>query len=152
MRVLVFVVDDRTYALPLPGVRRIVRAVEITALPDAPDAVLGVVNVQGQVVPVFDLRGRFRLPQREIAVTDHIVIAETALRSVAILADSVSGVFEFSRGAVVTGEDLPLDSQYVQGVVKLENGMILIHDLNTFLSPGEAASLEPILPREAQSA
>ncbi len=152
MRVLVFVVDDRTYALPLSGVRRIVRAVEITALPGAPDAVLGVVNVQGRVVPVFDLRGRFRLPQREIAVTDHIVIAETGLRSVAIFADSVSGVFEYSRGAIVSGDELPLDSQYVQGVVKLENGMILIHDLNTFLSPGEAESLERILPKEARSA
>ena len=66
VQIVVFALDDRRIALPLAAVERVVRAVEVTPLPKAPAVVLGAVNVQGNLVPVFHLRRRFRMPEREI--------------------------------------------------------------------------------------
>ena len=76
-QIVVFTLRDRRHGLPLSAVERIVRVVEVTSLPKAPDIVLGVVNVQGRVIPVINVRRRFRLPEREIALTDHMLIART---------------------------------------------------------------------------
>ena len=59
-QIVVFALDEPRYALPLSAVERVVRAVEITPLPKAPEIVLGVINMQGQVVPAVDIRKRFR--------------------------------------------------------------------------------------------
>lgn len=86
---IIFTLDDQRYALPLPAVDRVVRMVAIIPLPNAPDIVLGVVNFQGRVIPVIDVRRRFRLPEREIALTDQLLVAHTARRPVALVADAV---------------------------------------------------------------
>ena len=62
--IVVFALDEQRYALHLLAVERVVRAVEVTALPEAPEIVLGVVNVKGRIVPVINVRRRFRLPER----------------------------------------------------------------------------------------
>ena len=144
-QLVVFTLGDRRYGLPLSAVERIVHVVDVTPLPKAPDIVLGVVNLQGRVIPVINVRRRFHLPEREIALTDQMVIAHAARRLVALVVDSVTGVLEYSeQGAVAAQEVLP-ELQYVEGVVKLDNGLILIHDLDTFLSLEEEADLERAL-------
>lgn len=134
--------DDLRIALPLPVVERVVRAVYLTPLPDAPEIVSGVVNVQGRIVPVVNMRSRFRLPAREIALTDQIVIAHTRQRPVALVADAVTGVFEYAEPAIVGGDTILPGLEYTDGVVKLGDDLILIHDLDRFLSLEEAATLE----------
>lgn len=144
---LVFTLDGYSYGLPLATVHRTIRAVEITLLPGAPAGVLGVINLQGSLVPVFDIRGRFRLPVRALAVSDQLVIAGAGQRTVALLVDSVAGVFRYSREVVDLEDELFSELPYVRGVVKLESGMILIHDLTTFLSAAESAQLDRSLER-----
>lgn len=137
-----FVLAGERYGLYLSAVDRVVRAVDITPLPQAPDIVLGVINVQGQVIPVINLRRRFGLLEREIAVADQLVIAHTARRSVALLADAVSGLLECSSEDIVEAQSILADTQYIEGVVKLDDGMTLIHNLDTFLSLDEEAALD----------
>jgi len=74
---LVFRLDDQRYAFFLSIVVEVVRAVEITPLPSAPDIILGIINVRGTVVPVVNLRTRFRLPERNLEPDDRIIIART---------------------------------------------------------------------------
>ncbi len=131
---IVFALDDRRYALPLPAANRVVRMVAITPLPKAPDIVLGVVNVQGQVIPVINMRRRFHLQEREIALTDQLVVAHTARRPVALVADAVLDVIACpAQDMIAAGKVLP-NIEYVEGVIKLADGLILIHDLDKFLS------------------
>ncbi len=73
--VVALMLDDIRYALPLTSVEQVVRAVEVTPLPDAPDIIMGVINVHGRVVPVVDIRRRFRLPARALSAGDQLVIA-----------------------------------------------------------------------------
>lgn len=134
--------DDLRVALPLPFIERVVRAVYLTHLPDAPEIVLGVVNVEGRVIPAVNMRRRFRLPEREMSLTDQLVIAHTSQRSVALLADAVSGIAEYAEPDIVGADTILPGLEYVDGVVKLGDGLILIHNLDRFLSLEEAASLD----------
>lgn len=144
-RLMVFSLDEQRYALALTAVEKVVRAVEVTRLPKAPDIVLGIVNVQGRVIPVINVRRRFRLPEREMALTDQIVIAHTARRAVALVVDAVTGVLEYPEQEAVAARDILPDAEYVEGVVKLKDGLILIHNLDQFLSLEEETSLHRAL-------
>lgn len=141
-QLVVFTLDDQRYALRLSAVERAVRMVGITPLPKAPGIVLGVINVNGRIVPVLNIRRRFRLAEREPGLSDQLIIARTARRIVALVADGVSDVIERQeREIVAPGAILP-GMEHVEGVVKLDDGMIFIHDLDGFLSLGEEEALE----------
>ena len=141
-QLVVFTLDDQRYALHLSAVERIVRVVEVTPLPKAPDIVLGIVNIQGRIIPVVNIRKRFHLPEREINLSDQLIIANTSKRPVALLTEAVNEVIEQSAERVATSEEILSGIKYVEGVVKLEDGMILIHDLDKCLSLEEEKVLD----------
>ena len=91
---VVFYLDTGRYALPLSAVERIVRAVYVTPLPLAPDVVLGAIDVQGRVLPVFNIRRRFRLPERAIDPADHFLIARTIRGTVVLVIDAAQGILD----------------------------------------------------------
>lgn len=141
-RVVVFSLDKRRYGLPLATVERVVRMVDVTPLPQAPTVVFGVINVQGRVVPVVDLRRRFRFQERIFQLSDQLVIARTTRRTVALVVDVVIDVLEYSPAEVVDAHDIVAGLDYVEGVVKLADGLVLIHDLDRFLSLEEEQALD----------
>jgi purine-binding chemotaxis protein CheW len=145
-----FLLDSHRYALGLANVETVVRAVAITPLPKAPAIVLGLINARGRIVPVVSLRTRFRLPDREISLSDQIILARTARRGVALLVDSVCGLVEGRETEIVQAGMVVPGMQYVDGVIKQADGMALIHDLDTFLSLEEEEALESAL-REVDS-
>jgi purine-binding chemotaxis protein CheW len=126
----------------LTFVERVVRVVDLAPLPDAPDIVLGIVNIEGRIIPVINMRKRFRLPERDIVLSDQLVIARTRQRSVALVTDAVSGIFEYAEPDIVVAETILPGLEYIDGVVKLSDGLILIHNLDRFLSLEEAASID----------
>ena len=138
---VIFSLDKQRYALHLSVVKTTVRAVEVTPLPKAPDIVLGVINVKGQIIPVVNLRRRFDLPEREIELSNRLIIARTASRTVAILADAVTGVVELGAQQLVAAEEVLPGAEYVEGILKLPDGLVLIHDLDSFLSLDEESTL-----------
>ena len=149
-QLVVFTLDEQRYALPLSAVERVVRAVEITPLPKAPEVVLGVIDAQGQVIPVVDVRRRFRLPSRPVDEDDRFILARTSRRRVALVADSVAGVHEPADREVTSAEqELPF-AEHIQGVAKTPHGLILIHDLDRFLSLDEEQQLDAALPEATE--
>ena len=145
---VVFRLDDQRYALPLLAVDRVVHAIEITPLPNAPPIVLGVIDLHGDVVPVLNVRRRFRLPERSIRLTDQFLVARTAGRTVALVIDDALGVTRRPRSAVTDSSQIVPGLDYVQGVVKLDDGLVLIHDLEKFLSLDEARTLNEAMDRD----
>ena len=137
-----FTLDEGHYALDLNAVERIIQTVEVTLLPEAPDIVLGVINIHGKIIPVVNIRRRFHLPEKDIEPTNRLIIAHTLKRTVALVVDVVLGVIETPEDRVVKADTVLPGMDYVQGVVKMEDGMILIHDLNKFLSLEEEQTLD----------
>jgi purine-binding chemotaxis protein CheW len=142
LQLVVFTLDEQRYALHLPAVERAIRMIEITPLPSAPEIVIGVVNVHGVVVPILNIRKRFRLPDRATDLGDQLIIARTARRIVAFVVDTVSDVLTLPSKELVAPESILPQLEHVEGVVKLDDGMIFIHDLDAFLSLEEEQALE----------
>lgn len=122
-----------------------VRAAAVTPLPQAPDVVMGVLDLHGEVVPVINLRRRFRFPEREICCDDHFVVARSATRTLALVVDSAEGVIDHAD-EVVAPEEILDGIEFLQGVTRTAEGLVLIHDLDTLLFACEerilAAALE----------
>ncbi len=145
MMLLVFTLDDWRCALELSTVERVYRSVAVTPLPDAPDIVLGVVNIKGVVIPVVDIRRRFCLPEKILTPDDCFIVTHSSGRLVVLVVDSVTNVVDCSgQDITLAGAILP-EMEFVEGVVRLKDGMVLIHDLGRFLSLEEKVALEQAL-------
>jgi purine-binding chemotaxis protein CheW len=150
--IVLFALDERRYGLDLDAVQRILRIVDITPLPGAPDIVLGVINVHGEVVPVMNMRKRFGLFERELRLTDHLIIAKTSTRTVGLAVDEVLGLLEVAESEVVKAAQIVPGVDYVEGVLKLPDQIVLIHDLDTFLSLEEERGLKEVMSEAAEEA
>jgi purine-binding chemotaxis protein CheW len=142
LQLIVFTLDSQRYALHLPVVERAIRMVEISPLPKSPEIVIGVVNYHGAVIPVLNIRRRFRLPEREPELGDQLLIARTASRIVALVVDTVHDVITLPSGELVEPEAILSKLEHLEGVVKLDDGMVFIQDLDAFLSLDEERALE----------
>jgi purine-binding chemotaxis protein CheW len=142
----VFSLDAGRYALSLAAVERVVRAVEVTHLPAAPPIVLGAIDVQGRVLPVFNVRRRFGLPERDIDPADQFVIARSANRTVVLVVDTAHGVLQ-SPLADTTSATSMTGLEHIRGVIRLPDGLVLIQDLDLFLSAAESRVLDEALER-----
>ncbi|MGZ8928594.1 MAG: chemotaxis protein CheW, partial [Methylobacter sp.] len=96
-------------------------------------------------IPVFNIRQRFQLPEREITITDQLIIAHTAHRTVALVVDAVDDLLEYPGQDLLSSGDILPDLKYAGGIIKLQDGLILIHCLDTFLSGDEEKSLQAAL-------
>lgn len=140
--ILLFQVQSQRFGLPAARVREVQRIVTIVPLPKAPAAVEGVIDVRGILVPVFGIRGRFRMPARDVDPSEHLVLAQARGRLVALRVDRVLDLVEIDDRDVADPRGLVEGTEYVAGVARLDDGLVLIHDLDTFLSQAEEAELD----------
>ena len=125
MQLVIFVVEEQHYALPLSSVERIVRAVEITELPTSSRSMLGVINVEGRIVPVINSRKIFGKPDREMELRDLFVIVTGSGKSVALVVDEVKPVLVVPEEKIVPSEDFNSNG-YVKGITGDKNWMIIV--------------------------
>ena len=128
-QMVLFMLDDQTFGLPIVTVERIVRVVEITGLPNAPKNIMGVVNVHGHVTPVLNLRYCLGLPQRALGLLNLLIISSVSEKSVAFVADSVIGVFRASISSIKK------ESPTIENMIRCNDQLIMvIHDLGCFMA------------------
>ena len=151
-RFVLFTLDNHQFALYLSDVERIALAVEITPLPNAPGIVSGMINVRGKIIPVVNIRKRFGFPDREIELENHFIIGRTTKRSVAILVDRVTDIVEIPEQKIVEQRNILPGIEYVQGVVKLEGDIVLINNLEKFLSIKEEKTLHRAIEKQSNVA
>lgn len=143
---LVFSLGRKSFALPLASVERVVNAVEVTLLPKAPEIVRGIINFKGRILPVIDISGRFKLPEKEIMPDQHFIIVQSKTRNFGMVADTVAGVSEELHKNIVPPTNIIDGVEFLAGVMKLEQGMMLIPDLDKVLTPDEQKALKAAVP------
>jgi len=142
LKILVFTLDCMSCALNLSKVVRVIHAIEVRNLPKAPEIISGIINIQGQIIPVVNIRKRLNLPEKETDPDDRVIIADTGIRKIALFVDSVEDIRELNQGQFADyRESIPF-AGYIKGIAKLENEIILIYDLEQFLSLDEEKDLE----------
>lgn len=138
---LVFELAMDRVALPLADVREVLRAVAITRLPGAPATVEGVIDVRGSVIPVIDVRTRVGLPRKRLELEDHLIVVQAAGRTVALRVDRVHWTVRIDPRTIESTREVAPDSFFLAGVAGMVDGLVLIHDLQRFLSPAESRDL-----------
>jgi purine-binding chemotaxis protein CheW len=140
---LVFWLDQQRFALPVAAVDRVLQAVEVTPIHAAPGPVLGVINVQGTVLAVINLRRRCGLPPKEMDLDDQLVLVRTARRTLVLPVD-MTAVMQCAPAAHVPAGNILPGLNSIAGLVKDEQGMILIHDPDALLSLEDERALEAV--------
>ena len=117
----------------MEAVERVVRMVAITPAPQAPDLVLGVIDLQGVIVPVLDLRRRLELPDKVPSLDDRIVIVGRGRQRLAFVVDDVAGLLTPEAARVTTSGDIGAGMECLAGVVHSDTGLVLLIDLDRML-------------------
>lgn len=134
-----FRLGDETFAINVMQVQEVLRMTEIAPVPGAPDFVLGIINLRGNVVTVIDTRCRIGLPSRDFDDDTRIVIIEAGSQVVGIVVDSVAEVMYVNESEIEAAPAVGSDesSKYIQGVVSRDNSITILMDLNKLLTDDE---------------
>jgi purine-binding chemotaxis protein CheW len=142
---LLFELVEQRFALALSDVIELTRACAVQSLPQAPEVVMGALNLRGQVVPVLDLRRRLGLPEKALDPSDCFIFARVSDRSVALRVDRLLGIEELTVTPLSEASNLPERLAYVSGVAAVADGVVFIYDLEQFLSGAEVVALDQAL-------
>jgi purine-binding chemotaxis protein CheW len=147
IQVVSFKIGDEEFGVNILQVQEINRLVQITQVPNAPDFIEGVMNLRGRIVPVVNLRKRFGLPKKEYDKNTRVIVVELNDKTVGFIVDSVSEVLRFSKNDVDPTPDLisGIDNEYITGIAKLEDRLLILLDLEKVLTVEEKEVLKGTL-------
>jgi purine-binding chemotaxis protein CheW len=134
-----FQLENETYGINVMQVQEVLRYTEIAPVPGAPEYVLGIINLRGNVVTVIDTRSRFGLPSGDVSENSRIVIIEAEKQVIGIMVDSVAEVVylrssEIDAAPAVGTEE---SAKFIQGVSNRDGQLLILVDLNKLLSDEE---------------
>ncbi|MDK9806106.1 chemotaxis protein CheW [Vibrio sp. D406a] len=134
-----FQLEEETYGINVMQVREVLRYTEIAPVPGAPDYVLGIINLRGNVVTVIDTRSRFGLMEGEVTDNTRIIVIESERQVIGILVDSVAEVVYLRSSEIDTTPSVGTDesAKFIQGVSNRDGKLLILVDLNKLLSEDE---------------
>ncbi|MEL7290961.1 MAG: chemotaxis protein CheW [Pseudomonadota bacterium] len=134
-----FQLEEETYGINVMQVREVLRYTEIAPVPGAPDYVLGIINLRGNVVTVIDTRSRFGLMEGEITDNTRIIVIESEHQVIGILVDSVAEVVYLRASEIDTTPSVGTDesAKFIQGVSNRDGKLLILVDLNKLLTDEE---------------
>lgn len=143
LQCVTFRLDEETYGINVMQVQEVLRVTEIAPVPGAPDYVMGIINLRGNVVTVIDTRQRLGLETKERDDSTRIVIIEADKLVVGILVDAVAEVVDLQTSEIESPPSVGNDesSKYIQGVATRDGELLILVDLNKLLNDGEWAEL-----------
>jgi purine-binding chemotaxis protein CheW len=148
LQLVSFVIEGEEFGIDILKVQEIIRPVPVTRVPNAPPFVEGVINLRGRIVPVIDARRRFGLPPRAMDEESRIVVVELTGKTVGFVMDAVREVIRVERGVIEPPPELAvgIDADYLSGVAKLEDRLLILLDVERVLAEEEQAALPDALP------
>ncbi len=146
LQMVTFNIGGEEFGVEILTVQEIIRMMQITKVPKAPDFVEGVINLRGKVISVIDLRKRFGLDSKGHDKNTRIVVVEINKMIVGFIVDSVSEVLRIPADTVEPSPPVVagLDSEYISGVGKLEDRLLILLDLDRLLSREEKKVLSQV--------
>jgi len=137
LHIVGFQVGRETYGVPITSLHEIVRVPEITAVPDAPEYLEGVINLRGKIVSVMDLRKRFGEKQATVKKHNRILVVEHAGRLAGLIVDSASEVLKIPTDAVEPPPAMFQEGSLncVTGLGKVSGRLVVLLDMSKLLSP-----------------
>lgn len=143
LQLVTFSIGEEEFGVDILKVQEIIRTMEITKVPRAEVFVEGVINLRGKVIPILDLRRRFKLPSKPHDKHTRIIVIEMNDMIVGFVVDSVSQVLRIPSNTVEPPPPVVagVDSEYISGVGKLHDRLLILLDLNKLLSSDDLEAL-----------
>jgi purine-binding chemotaxis protein CheW len=137
MKVIVFQLADKEYAIPVSHVQGIEKLMHITRVPKTPHFVKGVINLRGVVTPIIDLRERFSLPISGNEETARIIIVMLENMEVGFVVDSANDVLDINVDAIEQQPEVvgSLEEEFISGVAKIDKRLLILLHLDRILNP-----------------
>jgi len=131
--------EEETYGINVMQVQEVLRITEIAPVPGAPNYVIGIINLRGNVVTVIDTRSRFGLMSKESDDQTRIIIVEVNGNVIGMLVDSVAEVVYLHQSEIDTAPNVSSDdsSRFIQGVCSREEQLLILVDVDKFLTEEE---------------
>lgn len=146
LQLVTFSIGEEEFGVEILKVQEIIRTMEITKVPRAPEFVEGVINLRGKVIPIIDLRRRFGLDSKKHDKHTRIIVIEINNMIVGFIVDSVSEVLRIPAGTVEPPPPVVagMESDYISGVGKLQDRLLILLDLDRLLSQEDMSVLGSI--------
>lgn len=145
VQLVAFKLGDEEYGISITQVQEIIRTTETTRIPQTPEFVEGVINLRGNLIPIIDLKKRFKLPGKEADDSTRIIIVEVEDQTVGIIVDAVSEVLRLSNESIEPtppGVVASIDAEYLKGVGKMDDRLLIILDIDRLLTSKEKQNLK----------
>ncbi len=135
MKVIVFQLEDKEYAIPVSRVQGIERLMHITRVPKTPNYVKGVINLRGVVTPIIDLRERFSLPASDNQDATRIIIVSIKDTEVGFIVDSANDVVDINMKSIEPQPEVvgTVEEEFISGVARLNNRLLILLQLEKVL-------------------
>ncbi len=142
-QLVVFDLANEVYGMDIGVVLEIIRMQEITKVPRTPEFVEGIINLRGKIIPVVDLRKRFSLPVTDETADNRIVVVDIDGQGIGMVVDAVAEVMRINSGSIEPPSEAitTQESDYLLGIAKLDDKLIILLDMNKLLLKEERQSL-----------
>jgi len=139
LQLVSFNIGEEEFGVNILQVQEIIRMLEVTRVPNAPEYIDGVINLRGRVIPIIDLRRRFGMPRKEHDKNTRIVVVELEGQVVGFVVDAVSEVLRIQRSVTEPPPSLVggVREEYITAVGKLEDRLLILLDLEKVLQENE---------------
>lgn len=148
---VIFQIDQQPFAIQLSRVIRISRIVQMTPIPEAPEIIKGVANVQGDIIPVVSLRKRFDLNCTQPDLDDQIIFIQSNNRVLGLLVDEVTDIIESPDEDIISQKNVIPGADRIQGLMKSKEQIILIQDVDRMISLDEERKLDRSLKKSLKT-
>ncbi len=144
VQVATFCLGSEEYGVDISQIQEIIRMVEITRVPRTPDFVEGVINLRGQLIPIIDLRKRFGMERIEPTKSSRVIVTDIGTKRIGMIVDSASEVLTIPLESIEQAPEIiaGVDADYLQGVGKIGDRLIILLDLTMVISGTQRRDLE----------
>jgi len=138
-----FLIGNEEYGVDILKVQEINRITQITKVPNSPEFVEGVINLRGKVIPILDLRIRMGMGKKEFDARTRIIVVEINQKTIGFIVDEVTEVLRIPRDVIEAPPELVAGakSEFITGVGKLEDRLLILLDLDRIISFEESNAL-----------
>ena len=145
MQLVIFKLHKEDYGLQIGRVQEINRMVDVTKLPNTPEFIEGIINLRGRVIPVLDLRKRFGFSEQTYTNETRIMVTDVSGQTVGLIVDAVQEVVKIHGEAIEPPPpSFVVDAQFVQGIGKLDNRLVIILDIDRIMTSRENVMLQTL--------
>lgn len=139
MKLIVFHLKEKEYAIPVSQVSGIEKILQITRVPNVIPYVKGVVNLRGVVTPIIDLRLRFNVEEVPYTENTRVIIVALENMEVGLIVDAANDVIDVNEDSIEPSPEIVgvPETEYISGVVKIEKRLLNLIDLEKILDPSE---------------